>query len=192
MTEGLERRRREGREYSFNTGVSMSANTMTRRAALLAAAGFGAALLGACNAPQAPGIQTQAAQATAPGIHIGAIQVDTAPLAAAVGEPTAGWAQQALPGQLAHVLASRMAPGEAGAATLSVVVNSIYLGGGGPADPDIITGAATLNGRQTSIKAVSTWFPSPTDQALPEQAMRGRVQSLAQAFAYRLRRKMRL
>ena len=129
---------------------------------------------------------------TAPGIHIGAIQVDTAPLLAQVGDPTASWAQQALPGQLAQALASRMAPGEPGAATLSVVVNSIYLGGGGPANPDIMTGVATLNGRQTTIKAVSTWFPSPTDQALPEQALQGRVQNLAQAFAYRLRRKLHL
>ena len=118
--------------------------------------------------------------------------MDTAPLLAQSGDPTASWAQQALPAQLAHALASRMAPGEPGAATLSVVVNSVYLGGGGPANPDIMQGVATLNGRQTTIKAVSTWFPSPTDQALPEQAFQGRIQNLAQAFAYRLRRKMHL
>ena len=171
----------------------MSTHEVTRRAALLGAGVFGAALLGACNAPQGPGIQTQAAmQPTAPGIHIGAVQIDTSPLVAQVGNPTAAWAQQALPGQFARALASRMAPGDPGAATLSVVVNSIYLGNGGPANPDIMTGAVTLNGRQTPIKAVSTYFPNPTDQALPEQALQGRVQDLSQAFAYRVRRKLHL
>ena len=96
------------------------------------------------------------------------------PTLAELGNPTAAWAQQALSAQLAGVLASRIAPGEPGAPTLSVVVNSIYLGGGAPADPDIMTGVASLNGRQVQLKATSTWFPSPTDQALPEQARVGR------------------
>ncbi len=39
-------------------------------------------------------------------------------------------------------------PGDPNAATLSVRINSIYLGNGGPADPDIMKGVATLNGRQ--------------------------------------------
>ncbi len=169
----------------------MSTNDVTRRAALLAAAGLGAALLAACNTPQTPATQV-AAQPTAPGIHIGAIEVDTAPLVAQVGNPTASWAQQALPGQFARALSSRMAPGDPGAATLSVVVNSITLGGGGAGDPDIMTGDVTLNGQQTAIKAVSTYYSSPTDQALPEQALQGRVQNLAQAFAYRTRRKLHL
>jgi len=131
-------------------------------------------------------------QPPAPGIRIGAIQVDTAPLVAQVGNPTAAWVQQALPGQLAQVLASRMAPGDPNAATLSVRIDSIYLGQGGPADPDIMKGVATLNGRPVALRAISTYFPSPVDQALPEQALQTRVQALAQAFAYRLRRKMRL
>ena len=167
----------------------MSASFVTRRAALFGLGAVGAAALSACNAPQTPAIQTQAAGPTAPGIHIGAIDVDTSPLVAAVGNPTAAWAQQALPAQLAQALASRMAPG---AATLTVVVNSIYLGGGGPADPDVMTGVATLNGRQVRLKATYTYIPSPTDQALPEQALQGRVQGLSQAFAYWLRRKLRL
>jgi hypothetical protein len=38
---------------------------------------------------------------------------------------------------------------------------------------------------------VSTnYVPSPTDQALPEQALQGRVQALAVAFAYRLKSKL--
>jgi hypothetical protein len=53
-------------------------------------------------------------------------------------------------------------------------------------------GVAALNGRQTRLRATSTYFPSPTDQALPEQALQTRVTALSQAFAYELRRKMRL
>ena len=85
-----------------------------------------------------------------------------------------------------------MAPGDPGAATLSVRIDSITLGGGGPANPDIMRGVATLNGRETHLKATSTYFPNPTDQALPEQALQNRVTNLSQAFAYWLRRKMRL
>jgi hypothetical protein len=40
------------------------------------------------------------------------------------------------------------------------------------------------------VRAVSTYFSSPTDQALPEQALQGRVQSLAVAFAYRLKSRL--
>ncbi len=172
----------------------MSANDVTRRAALLGAGAFGAALLGACNAPQAPGIQTQAAaQPTAPGIHIGAIQVDTSPLVAQVGNPTASWAQQALPGQLAQALASRMAPGEAGRGDAERGRQLDQSGRRRPRRPrhhDRRRDAERAADRQ--IKAISTWFPSPTDQALPEQAFQGRVQNLAQAFAYGLRRKLHL
>jgi hypothetical protein len=172
--------------------AQMLAYVSTRRAALFSLAACAAAGLSAWNGSQIAAVQTAAAQPMGPGLRIGAIQVDTAPLVAQVGNPTAAWAQQALPAQLAQVLASHMAPGEPGAATLSVTVDSIYLGNGGPADPDIIKGIATLDGRRVSVRAISTYFPSPTDQALPEQALRGRVQALAQAFAYRLWRRMRL
>ena len=171
----------------------MPANDLTRRATLMSLTACAAAALSACNTPQTAAVQMQFGwQQPARGIRIGAIQVDTAPLVAQVGNPTAAWAQQALPGQLAQVLASRMAPGDPNAATLSVRIDSIYLGQGGPADPDIMKGVATLNGRRVALRAISTYFPSPVDQALPEQALQTRVQALAQAFAYRLRRKMRL
>jgi hypothetical protein len=170
----------------------MPAYVPTRRAALMCFAGIAAAGLSACNTAQTAAVTPAAAQPTAPGTRIGAIQVDTAPLVAQVGNPTATWAQQALPDQLAHVLASRVAPGDPGAATLNVTIDSIYLGGDGPADPDIMKGVATLNGRQTSLRATSTYFSNPTDQALPEQALQTRVTALSQAFAYELRRKMRL
>ena len=73
-------------------------------------------------------------------------------------------------------------------------IDTLYLGGGGPADPDRMTGAATLGGtgapHTIHVRATSTYFPSPTDQALPEQALQGRVQALCVAFAYRLKRKL--
>jgi hypothetical protein len=71
-----------------------------------------------------------------------------------------------------------------------VRIDTLYPGGGGPADPDRMRGVAMLGGRTISVRAVSTYFSSPTDQALPEQALQGRVQALAVAFAYRLKRKM--
>ena len=73
---------------------------------------------------------------------------------------------------------------------LNVRIDTLYLGDGGPADPDRMRGVATLGGRTINVRAVSTYWPSPTDQALPEQALQGRVQALSVAFAYRLKRKM--
>lgn len=171
--------------------------SVTRRKALAGACASGAALLAACNAPQAPAMQSaEAAMPTATNVRIGSIRVDTSPVLAQLGNPTAAWAQQALSAQLPQVLAARMAPGKPGAATLAVVVNSINLGDGGPADPDVMTGAVTLDAgevhMQFPVKAVRNWIPNPTDQALPEQAMQGRIQGLSVAFSYWVRRKMHL
>jgi len=113
----------------------------------------------------------------------GPIDVDTAPLVAYVGNPTAGWVQQSLPGALAQALG----PAAGG---VHVRVDTLYLGNGGPGDPDRMRGVATVGGRSINVRANSTYFPSPTDQALPEQAMQGRVQALSAAFAYRLKRRL--
>jgi hypothetical protein len=134
--------------------------------------------LSGCNTTPSAGIQPVAAGPSGP------ISVDTAALVAYVGNPTAGWVQQSLPGALAQVVGS--APGG-----LHVRVDTLYLGNGGPADPDRMRGVAILGGRTIHVRAVSTYWPSPTDQALPEQALQGRVQALSVAFAYRLKRKMR-
>ena len=84
-----------------------------------------------------------------------------------------------------------MAPGDPGAQALNVRIDTLYLGGGGPADPDRMRGVAMVGGHTISVRAdVDILFPSPTDQALPEQALQGRVQALAVAFAYRLKRKL--
>jgi hypothetical protein len=102
----------------------------------------------------------------------------------------------ALPGPLAQAFASHMAPGDPSGRTLSVTINSIYLGGGGLADPDSIRSVATLSGsaspnRTTRLRATSTYIPSPIDQALVEQALHGRVTALSQAFADWLARRWR-
>lgn len=159
----------------------MRGDAISRRAALISFGAFVAAGLGGCNTTPTAGVQPAAS-----GLNIGAINVDTTPLIAYVGNPTAGWAQQALPGALAQVLSS----GAPGGPPLHVRVNTLYLGGGGPSDPDTMRGVATLGGRTINVRGVSTYIPSPTDQALPEQAMQGRVQALALAFAYRLRTRL--
>ncbi len=169
----------------------MRGNDLTRRAALLSFGAFAAAGVSGCNTPTGGG---QPGAATS-GLRIGAINVDTTPLLSYVENPTAGWAQQAVPAALAQVFAADMAPGDPAAATLDVRVNTLYLGGGGPADPDLMTGVATLSGggrptRRTRVHATSTYIANPTDQALPEQAMQGRVQAVSQAFAYWLKRKL--
>ena len=156
----------------------MLGNLLTRRAALVGLAAFAAGGLSGCNTTPSAGIQPVAGG--------GAIDVDTSPLVAYVGNPTAGWAQQALPTALAQVLGS----GAPGGPPLQVRINTLYLGNGGPGDPDRMRGVAILGGRTINVRAVSTYWPSPTDQALPEQALQGRVQALSTAFAYRLRRKM--
>ncbi len=167
----------------------MSGLVITRRGALLGFGALGAAGLSGCNTPAAVPVAASSPAAVS-GYRIGNIVVDTSPLAGQSGGQTAQWAQSALPGALAQVFASHMTPGDPSGGTLSVVINSIYLGGGGPADADRIRGVATLNGHQISVRAVSTYFPSPSDQALVEQALRDRVNALAVAFAYRLKRKL--
>ena len=155
----------------------MLGNVLTRRAALLSFGAFAAAGLSGCNTTPTAGIQPVAASGLG-----GAISVDTSPLVAYVGNPTAGWVQQSLPGALARVLGP--------ATALHVRIDTLYLGNGGPGDPDRMRGVAILGGRTISVRANSTYWASPTDQALPEQALQGRVQALSTAFAYRLKRKM--
>ena len=124
---------------------------LTRRAALLSFGGFAAAGLGGCNTTPSAGVQPGAAPP--PGLRIGAVNIDTSPLVAYVGNPTAGWAQQALPGALAQAFGSRIAPGDPGAVPLNVRIDTLYLGGGGPADPDRMRGVAMVGGHTISVRA---------------------------------------
>jgi hypothetical protein len=150
----------------------MPGNVLTRRGALVSFGAFVAAGLSGCNTTPSGGIQP----GTASGLS--AIEVDTSSLL----PPTAGWVQQSLPGELAQVVGS--------GSPLHVRIDAVYMGGGGQGDPDRMRGVATSGGRTISVRATSTYTPSPTDQALPEQALQGRVQALSVAFAYRLKRKM--
>ena len=161
----------------------MPQDVLTRRAALIGFGAFACMGLSGCNTTPGAGLQPAAAS---PGLGVGPIDVDTTPLVGYVGNPTAGWAQAALPAALTRVLGS-----SAGGPPLQVRIDTLYLGGGGPADPDTMRGVATFGGRTIRVRAVSTYIANPTDQALPEQALQGRVQALAVAFAYRLRRKLR-
>ena len=171
----------------------MSRIIVTRRGALFSFGAFAAAGLAGCNTAQPPvAPAASAGPAPAPvGYRIASVVVDTSPVVAQSGNPTAQWAQDALPGALARALASHMAPGDPSGGTLSAVVNSIYLGGGGPADPDRISGVATFKGQQVNVRTVSVWVPSPVDQSLVEQSMQNRVNALCVAFAYRLNKKLR-
>jgi hypothetical protein len=162
----------------------MPKDVFTRRAALISFGAFASAAMCGCNTTPIAGVQPAVAPS---GLGVGAIDVDTTPLVAYVGNPTAGWAQQALPPALAQVLGS----GAPGGPPLHVRIDTLYLGGGNPADPDLMRGVATFGGRTIRVRGVSTNYVSnPTDQALPEQALHGRVQALAQAFAYRLKQKL--
>lgn len=155
----------------------MRGDVLTRRAALIGLGAVASASLCACNTMPMAGVEPVPASGGGP------IDVDTAPLVAYVGNPTAGWVQQSLPGALAQALG----PAAGG---VHVRVDTLYLGNGGPGDPDRMRGVATVGGRSINVRANSTYFPSPTDQALPEQAMQGRVQALSAAFAYRLKRRL--
>jgi hypothetical protein len=172
----------------------MSRIIVTRRAALSGFGALAAAGLAGCNTTQtgAPAA-APAGGGSAPvsGYRIANIVVDAAPVVAQSGNPTGQWVQDSLPGALANVFASHMAPGDPSAGTLSVTINSVYLGGGGPGDPDRMRGVAALNGRQVNVLATSTYIANPTDQAMVEQALHGRVNALSAAFAYWLRRKLR-
>src|ERR1700679_3961128 len=97
-------------------GGFMLGNVLTRRAALLSFGAFAAAGLSGCNPTPSGGIQPVAASG------VGALSVDTAPWVDYVGNPTAGWVQQPLPGALAQVLGSRAGGG------LHVPIDTLYLG----------------------------------------------------------------
>jgi hypothetical protein len=165
----------------------MSAFPLTRRAALAA---LGALVLPALA--QAPAALAQ------PGLRIRAIKVDVSPIRASMGDPTAAWVEEALPGALAQSLGPYMAPGERNGATLIARIDYLYLGpssggggnfGGFRRTQDTIVGALLLRGPRGGIaanvplRAISSYFPMAVDQALVERALQGRVVALAQAFA---------
>jgi hypothetical protein len=164
----------------------MSAFPLTRRAAL---ASLGALLL--------PAIAEMPAALAQPGLRIRAIKVDVSPIRASMGDPTAAWVEEALPGALAQALAPYMAPGDRNGATLVARIDYLYLGpssggggnfGGFRRTQDTINGTLLLKGPRgvvanVPLRAISSYFPMAVDQTLVERALQGRVVALAQAFA---------
>jgi hypothetical protein len=163
----------------------MSAFPLTRRAALAA--------IGALVLPALAEVPSASAQ---PGLRIRAIKVDVSPIRQSMGDPTAAWVEQALPGALAQSLAPYMAPGDRNGATLVARIDYLYLGpssggggfGGFRRTQDTINGTLLLKGARgvvanVPLRAISSYFPMAVDQALPEQAYQGRVVALAQVFA---------
>ena len=163
----------------------MSAFPLTRRAAIAA--------LGTLVLPALAGMRSASAQ---PGLRIRAIKVDVSPIRASMGDPTAAWVEEALPGALAQSLAPYMAPGDRNGATLVARIDYLYLGpssggggfGGFRRTQDTINGTLVLKGPRgvvanVPLRAISSYFPMAVDQTLVERALQGRVVALAQAFA---------
>jgi hypothetical protein len=162
----------------------MSAFPLTSRAAL---AGLGALALTVHT-------RTPAALAQ-PGLRIRAIKVDVSPIRASMGDPTAAWVEESLPGALAQSLGPYMAPGDRYGATLVARIDYLYLGSssGGPGffrqTQDTIVGSLLLRGPRGAaianvpLRAISSYFPMAVDQTLVERALQGRVVAVAQAFA---------
>lgn len=162
----------------------MPSLAVTRRAALAA---FGAFAVSS-------GVALQRAFAQ-PGLRFRDIQVDVSPLRARVGDPTAAWVQQALPGALAQALAPYMSPGNRNGASLLARIDYIYLGpssGGTGAlgsSQDTIIGVLILRGprgaiaAETPLRAITSYYRMAVDQALVVEAYHNRVVLLAQAFA---------
>jgi hypothetical protein len=162
----------------------MAAFPLTRRGVLAA--------LGALVVPamaQAPRAMAQ------PGLRIRAIKVDVSPIRASMGDPTAAWVEEALPGALAQSLGPYIAPGDRNGATLIARIDYLYLGSssGGPGffnqTQDTINGTLLVKGPRGGVvanvplRAISSYIPMAVDQALVERALQGRVVALAQAFA---------
>jgi hypothetical protein len=133
-----------------------------------------------------------------PGLRIRAIKVDVSPIRTSMGDPTAAWVEDALPGALAQVLAPYLAPADRNGVTLIARIDYLYLGpssggggnfGGFRRTQDTINGTLLIKGPRGGVlasvplRAISSYFPMAVDQALVERALQGRVTALAQAFA---------
>ena len=154
----------------------MSAFPLTRRAALAA---FGVVAL-------SPAVAVRSALAQ-PNVRFRKIVVDVSPLRASVGDPTAAWVQQALPGALAQALGAYIAPGDRHGATLVARIDDLYLGpncgGPGPfgASQDTINGTLLVKGPRggvaadAPIRAITSYHQSAVDQPLRVESNHWRV-----------------
>ena len=90
---------------------------------------------------------------------------------------------QTLPPATAEALA---ATGRSGAVSLRI--NYVYLGPNrgsecGPSKDEMV-GVVTAGGVERPLRASSSYFPSPADNAMIEQSNYDRIYQLSQAFAY--------
>jgi hypothetical protein len=121
-----------------------------------------------------------------PRAAFGGVRVDGASLRAEVGDPTARWVAEELPGGLADALAR---VGRAGA-SVTVRVDTVILGpssgGQGPhgTSPDRILGEVIVGGVAQPLRASTSYYPMAVDQVLVEQSNHDRVSQLVQAFTY--------
>ncbi len=146
----------------------MSACELSRRSVLAA--------IGALAASQGAAVQSALARTGS----IGGVRVDVSPLLA----PTAGWVAETLPPATAQALA---AAGRSGA-PVSLRIDYVLLGPNrgsecGPARDEMV-GVVTAGGVERPLRASSSYFPSPADNAMIEQSIHDRVNQLSQAFAY--------
>ncbi len=120
------------------------------------------------------------------GLSIRNIQIDTAPLRANMGEPTASWVQERLPTQLAKALAGRLSPQ---GSTLVVRVDYVTLGPNKDSSAwDNISGIATIGGVERPVRATAKYQASAIDQVMFEESNHRRVTQLVQSLAYWLAR----
>ena len=121
------------------------------------------------------------------GLTFRNVQVDVSPLRANAGDPTAAWVQQELSIQLAQALAVRTARN---GAPLIVRIDYLTLGPNtgtmlhAAATLDNINGVAIIGGRQTPVRATSSFYTSPIAQTMVEQSNHDRVSQLTQALAF--------
>jgi hypothetical protein len=156
----------------------MSPRDLTRRAVLSA---LGAVAL-------APSV----ALAQGP-LRLRNVRVDVGPLRASVGDPTAAWVEEALPGLLVQAFAPYLVPGDRYGAMLIARIDWLFLGpnhGTGPlgSSQDTIEGTLLVSGprgvvAQAPLRAISNYFRSPVDQVLVVQSNQARILALAQNFA---------
>ena len=115
------------------------------------------------------------------------IRIDVQPLRANALDPTATWVQEELPGELAQALSGRMARN---GAPLIVRIDYLTLGPQtgemlhAAASLDNIIGVAVIGGRETPIRATTSYYSNPIDQTMIERSNRARVSKLTQALAY--------
>ncbi len=115
------------------------------------------------------------------------VHVDVQPLRANAGDPTATWVQEDLTSQLAQALAGRIARD---GAPLTVRIDYLTLGPQtgemlhAGASLDNILGVAVIGGKETPIRATSSYYSTPVDQTMIERSNRERVSQLTQALTY--------